>query len=97
MLESIYDKKILLVDDDQGILTMLKTLLAKEGYHNLVASSCGQDTIETLKDFSPDIVVLDIMLPDMDGFQICTQIRKHSMVPILFLSAKSPTPRLLMQ
>lgn len=89
MFESIYDKKILLVDDDQGILTMLETLLKKEGYHNLVTCSSGQEAIEALNHFSPDILVLDIMLPDMDGFQICTQIRKHSMVPILFLSAKS--------
>ena len=89
MFESIYDKKILLVDDDQRILTMLETLLKKEGYHNLVACSCGQEAIEAMNGFFPDIVVLDIMLPDMDGFQICTQIRKHSMVPILFLSAKS--------
>jgi DNA-binding response OmpR family regulator len=89
MMESIYDKKIILVDDDQGILTMLETLLEKEGYHNLVTCSSGKEIIEALNSFTPDIIVLDIMLPDMDGFQICTEIRKHSMVPILFLSAKS--------
>lgn len=88
-MSEIYDKRILLVDDDNGILTMLKTVLNKEGYHNIFACSRGRDSIEALDSFSPDIVVLDIMLPDMDGFQVCSQIRKKSMIPILFLSARS--------
>lgn len=88
MIKKPYDKKILLVDDDPGIRLMLETVLKKEGYTNIITASCGEEAIERQKAGRPDLVVLDVMLPDIDGFEVCKQIRTTSMVPILFLSAR---------
>lgn len=89
MIKKPYDKKILLADDDPGIRLMLETVLRKEGYTNIITASCGEEAIEQERSGKPDLVVLDIMLPDIDGFEVCKQIRTTSMVPILFLSARA--------
>lgn len=89
MTNKLYDKKILVVDDDDGILLMLKTILCKEGYRNVSTASCGGDAIHLAHTVSPDLILLDVMLPDFDGYDVCKTIRLHSMTPILFLSAKS--------
>lgn len=89
MIKMPYNKKILLVDDDESILLMLETILRKEGYQNIYTASCGEDAIKSAHSISPDLILLDIMLPDFDGYEVCKNIRLHSMIPILFLSAKS--------
>ncbi len=89
MIKIPYNKKILLVDDDESILLMIETILRKEGYTNIYTASCGEDAIKSARSIFPDLILLDIMLPDFDGYEVCKNIRLQSMIPILFLSAKS--------
>lgn len=79
--------KILVVDDERPIAEILKFNLAKEGYEVSVAFD-GQEAIAKAREQEPDLIVLDIMLPAMDGFEVCREIRKASRVPILMLTAK---------
>lgn len=83
------NEPILLVDDEQGILTMLETLLKKEGFHQIVTAATGREALRLVETASFDLIVLDVMLPDIDGFELCQQIRKHTTIPILFLTARS--------
>ncbi len=90
------NRKILLVDDDTSILNMLEVVLKKEQYQNIYKAENGIKAVELCKDINPDVIVLDIMLPDIDGFEVCRRIRAFSMCSILFLSAKSEeTDRLI--
>lgn len=82
------DKKILLVDDEEDILKLLETVLKKEGFQNIFKATTGLQALELAKKAVPDLIVLDIMLPDLDGFEVCRKLREHTYVPILFLSAK---------
>lgn len=82
-------KKILLVDDDESIISLIETVLNKEGYTRIFKAGSGKEAILMVKEYEPDLIVLDVMLPDFDGYEICRQIRDKSMVPIIFLSAKS--------
>lgn len=84
----IWEKKILLVDDDPAIINMLEIILKKEQFKNVYKAMNGRDAIQMQEQLQPDLVVLDVMLPDMDGYEVCKSIRGKSMVPILFLSAK---------
>lgn len=81
------DKKILFADDDPEIREALRLLLTCEGY-KVVEASCGKDAIQ-LMDHSIDLVILDVMMPEMNGYAVCAEIRKRYTVPILFLTAKS--------
>lgn len=85
----MYQKKILLVDDEEAILNLLETILRKENFKNIYTASNGNEAIKICDKIQPDIIVLDIMLPDMTGHDICKKIRTNSMIPIIFLSAKS--------
>ncbi len=78
---------ILVVDDDEGIATLVATLLRKEGY-NADCCYCGEQALEAMHAKAYDLVVLDIMMPGMDGYEVCRLIRTFSDVPIIFLSAK---------
>lgn len=82
-------KKILLVDDEEDILNLLETVLLKEGFENIYKAENGTDAIKICKEIMPDIIVLDIMLPDIDGYEVCRRIREFTLSPIIFLSAKS--------
>ena len=82
--------KILVVDDDLHICELLKLYLENESYTVYVAND-GQAAVETFAAKSPDLVLLDIMLPKMDGWQVCREIRKTSSAPIIMLSAKGET------
>ena len=82
--------KILVVDDDLHICELLKLYLENENYTVYVAND-GQAAVETFAAKSPDLVLLDIMLPKMDGWQVCREIRKTSSTPIIMLSAKGET------
>ena len=82
--------KILVVDDDLHICELLKLYLENENYTVYVAND-GQAAVETFAAKTPDLVLLDIMLPKMDGWQVCREIRKTSSAPIIMLSAKGET------
>lgn len=81
--------KILIVDDEPDILDLLEKALKIEGFLNISKSENGLDAIEACKKLQPDIIVLDVMLPDIDGYEVCKQIRGFSHCPILFLSSKN--------
>ena len=82
--------KILVVDDDKNICELLKLYLENEGYTVYVAND-GQQAVNTFQLKTPDLVLLDIMLPKMDGWQVCREIRKISSAPIIMLTAKGET------
>ena len=83
------NKKILLVDDDESIISLIETVLNKEGYSKVFKAFSGKEAIQSIDGIGPDLIVLDVMLPDFDGYEICRKIRERSMVPIIFLSARS--------
>ena len=83
-------KKVLLVDDDASIIEMNKLYFEREGYAVAVCMQ-GDKAVSTFKAASPDIIILDLMLPGMDGTDICREIRKISDVPIIMLTAKTDT------
>ncbi|MTI68350.1 MAG: response regulator transcription factor [Firmicutes bacterium] len=88
-IKGIANKKILIIDDEKEILDLLETVLLKEGFKYIYKSITGNKGLDICRDKRPDIIVLDIMLPDIDGFEVCRKIREFSTVPIIFLSAKS--------
>ena len=79
--------KILVVDDDRNICELLKLYLENEGYSVFVAND-GQQAVEMFQAKSPELVLLDIMLPNMDGFDICKEVRQKKDIPIIMVSAK---------
>lgn len=83
------DDKILLVDDEKDIVDLLEEMLQKEGFHSIQKSYTGMSALNTCRDFQPDVIVLDIMLPDIDGLEVCKKIREFSYCSILFLSSKN--------
>ena len=82
--------KILVVDDDLNICELLKLYLENDGYTVFTAND-GQAAVDTFKNKTPDLVLLDIMLPKIDGWQVCREIRKTSSAPIIMLTAKGET------
>lgn len=81
--------KIMIVDDEADILNLLEKALNMEGFDNIIKIDNGIDAVNTCKEMQPDVVVLDVMLPGMDGYEVCKQIRQFSHCPILFLSSKN--------
>ena len=79
--------KILIIDDEVHIIELAKLYLQRDGFQ-VEASTKGQDSLTMLTTVNPDLIVLDIMLRDIDGFEVCRQIRAKSKVPILMLSAR---------
>ena len=89
-MNNIFDKyKILIIDDEQDIVDILDTVLKRDGFSHVFIANNGIDGIELFKKVNPDIVLLDIMLPDISGYDVFNELRKYSQVPILFISAKS--------
>lgn len=84
------DIKILIVDDDKNICELLRLYIEKEGYSTVVAND-GKQAIELFEIENPNLILLDIMLPKLDGWQVCREIRKTSKVPIIMLTAKGET------
>ena len=82
--------KILVADDDQNIAELLKLYLEKEGY-TVVLAADGMEANEKFAAENPDIVLLDIMMPKLDGWQVCRDIRKKSNCPIIMITAKGET------
>ncbi|MED4532377.1 response regulator transcription factor [Metabacillus fastidiosus] len=81
--------KILIVDDDQHILDLLITVFEKEGFQNILTATTGAKALLITTQNNPNIILLDVMLPDTDGFTLCNKIRSVTDVPILFLTAKA--------
>ena len=84
------DGKILIVDDDKNICELLRLYLEREDF-NVVIANDGVKAVEMFAAESPDMVLLDIMLPKLDGWQVCREIRKNSDKPIIMLTAKGET------
>ncbi|MBR6502735.1 MAG: response regulator transcription factor [Clostridia bacterium] len=84
------NKKILIVDDDENICELLRLYLEKDGFTTLVAHDGGA-ALHSAQINNPDLVLLDIMMPVLDGWQVCREIRKNSNVPIIMLTAKGET------
>ena len=82
--------KVLVVDDDNNICELLRLYLEKEGY-GVILSHDGEEAIVKFNALKPDIVLLDIMLPGLDGWQVCREIRKKSNAPIIMITAKAET------
>lgn len=80
-------EKVLVVDDDLNICELLRLYLEKEGFE-VVIENDGKAAVETFRNESPAIVLLDIMLPKLDGWQVCREIRKFSNAPIIMITAK---------
>lgn len=81
------DKKILIIEDDPEIRNFIKLYLTKDGYQ-VIEVERGDSALEVFKRENPDLVILDILLPGIDGIEVCREIRKISIVPIIFLSNK---------
>lgn len=89
-MNSNFDKyKVLIIDDEQDIVDILNTVLKREGFNNVYIANSGLEGIQVFKKVNPDIVLLDIMLPDINGYDVFNELRKITEVPILFISAKT--------
>lgn len=83
------DCKILLVDDEKDIADLIEEVLRQDSFKNIKKVYTGMDAVQVCREYQPDVVVLDIMLPDIDGIEVCKQIREFSFCSILFLSSKN--------
>ncbi len=81
------ERTILIIDDDEKLNRLLTNFLNEFGFKTLTAIH-PEDGLKTLNQKSPDLVILDVMLPGMDGFEVCKKIRQHSLVPIIMLTAR---------
>ena len=84
------NEKILVVDDDTNICELLRLYLTKEGYQVTTAND-GEEGLEKFNQLKPDMVLLDVMMPRMDGLEVCRRIRKLGNTPVMMLTAKGET------
>lgn len=80
-------QKILIVDDDENIAELISLYLLKECFSTEIAGN-GRQALELIKSYNPDLILLDIMLPDIDGYEVCAELRKTKQTPVIMLSAK---------
>ena len=80
------NEKILIADDDKNICELLRLYLAKEGYETVIAND-GEAAVAAFEKEKPNMVLLDVMMPKMDGWEVCRDISKNSKVPIIMLTA----------
>ncbi len=83
-------EKILIVDDDKNISELLRIYLVKEGYEPLTAFD-GEEALAVFNEERPDLVLLDVMMPKLDGWQVCREIRRSCTTPVIMLTAKGET------
>ncbi len=83
-------QKILVTDDDQNIAELISLYLTKEGYEVKKAFD-GREALSLVSSFKPNLIVLDIMMPEVDGYEVCREVRKTSQTPIIMLTAKGET------
>lgn len=84
----LHNKKLLLVDDEPELLKMVSSILRNDGFDNIVTASTAVSAVSTVKCESPDLTVLDVMLPDGDGLSVMREIREFTDAPVIFLTAK---------
>lgn len=84
------NNKILIADDDAHIAELIKLYFEKDGFTTVTANN-GRTAVELFKSEAPSIVILDVMMPEMDGWQVCREIRRVSNIPIIMLTAKGET------
>lgn len=84
----LYRKRLLLVDDEPELLTMVFDILKDAGFESLCAAATAKDALVEIQQGQPELILLDVMLPDGDGFSLLRQIRTFSDVPVIFLTAK---------
>ena len=84
----LHNKKIMLVDDEPELLKMVSEILTDEGFRNIIRAGTVKEGINISKSEHPDLAILDVMLPDGDGFSLMRQMREFTDVPIIFLTAK---------
>lgn len=82
------NKKILIVDDEKSIVKLLETVLMKEGFKHLLKAYTAEEALKCISENNVDIILLDVMLPDQSGFDLCPKIREKTDAYILFLTAK---------
>lgn len=82
--------KILITDDDRSIVELMRLYLEKEGYTCITAEN-GKVALKKFESEAPDLIILDVMMPEVDGWQVCREIRKTSNIPIIMLTAKGET------
>jgi len=87
-MENLKDKKILMVDDQPEIRIMIESFLRKEGFFRIYTAADCASALSICRKSKPDIAILDVMLPDGDGFTLLSSIRQFSDIPVLFLSAR---------
>lgn len=80
-------QKILIVDDDENIAELISLYMTKECFETMIVGD-GESALSAVESFKPDLMLLDIMLPGMDGYQVCREVRSKSNLPIIMLSAK---------
>ena len=81
-------KKILLVDDEKALLDMVRDFLQEDGYTQIKTAGTAAEAVAAAKDWNPDFAVLDVMLPDGDGFSLLERLRTFTAIPVLFLTAR---------
>lgn len=86
--EYLKDKRILLVDDEQELLDMVISILNDDGFKNIITAKSVAEAIEAANEFTPDFAVLDVMLPDGNGFSLMEMLKEKTDFPILFLTAR---------
>ena len=82
------EHRILLVDDDLNLLEMLLSIFTNAGYHDLLAAASGAAALQLWREQKPDLIILDVMMPGMDGFAVLREIRRTSRIPVLMLTAR---------
>lgn len=87
-LEYLKNKRLLLVDDEQELLNMVVSILKEEGFHSIITAKTMKDAQALADRFQPDMAILDVMLPDGDGFSLMKQLKNKADYPILFLTAR---------
>lgn len=81
--------RIMLIDDEPDILDLLEKSLIIEGFDNIIKIDNGLSAVSSCRELQPDVMILDVMLPGLDGYEVCKRIREFSHCPILFLSSKN--------
>ncbi len=84
----LHNKKLLLVDDEPELLKMVTAILADDGFQHIVAANNVKDGITAAKEEKPNLAILDVMLPDGDGFSLLQKIREWTDIPVIFLTAR---------
>lgn len=79
--------KIMIVDDDETMNELVRVNLQPRGY-DMISATSGKRAIELAREYKPDLIILDVMMPEMDGYEVCKQLREFTDAPVLFLTAK---------